>query len=121
MDNEQKEKAKKVGKILGSAAWSATKGIVKKSYHMAQAGVTMGTNGAERDMVRQSREAGKANNDFKNAFNKLKSLKNLDEPIPEEQPINQEEWYDPRLDEPTSIEYNYFSRDDGSEERCLDK
>lgn len=118
MNDEEQKKMKKAGKIVGSAALSATKGLLKWGINtsMSQVGVSTGNT---RRADYYTREAGKSGNDFRNAINKLKALKDIgnDNPIPEDKVETDAEFYarnyDPALDDLNSFEAHerYFKED----------
>lgn len=118
MNNDDKQKMKKAGKIVGSAALSATKGFLKWGINISKAQVGVSTGDAIGSDY-YTREAGKSQNDFKNAVNKLKALKDIgnDNPIPEDKIETDAEFYaknyDPALDDLSSQEaYNRYYRKD---------
>lgn len=118
MNEEEQKKMKKAGKILGSAALSATKGFLKWGINVSKAQVGVST-GSRMRADYYTREAGKSGNDFRNAVNKLKALKDIgnDNPIPEDKVETDAEFYarnyDPALDDLTSFEADrrYFQED----------
>ncbi len=111
MENEQKDKLKKGAKIVGSATWSAFKGALKVGKAVGLANASLSNGGSSYSVDMQMRDAKKGEVDFKNAWNKLKRLKNLssDTEIPEDIKETSAEFYDrvydEALDNPQSQEH----------------
>lgn len=121
MDDKKKEKLKKAGKIVGSAAWNGVKGWAKVSIAMGKDAANTTTGGDRLTHMQHMREKEKGMSEFGTAWSKLKQLKNLDSDATAEELMNQVnqpeiDYYDEELANPTSMENYYkFYHEDGSE------